>query len=765
MLQFGMQATPINQSCTVPMTQPVLRVALAVPLRASFDYLAPENVSVESLLPGIRLRVPFGRGERIGLLLETVAEPSVARELLKPATAVLDSEPLISKQQLDYLRWVAGYYHHPSGEVFLSALPVWLRKGEALLSTKEPAWQISETGKNLDIQTLGRAKRQQAMLDCFKQSARSMSTEDLKNADVYSRDALKSLVDKGYLEETSRALLAIDNFEKQQDSTFAQQFQPELNAEQQAAVAAVLNQKGFHVSLLFGITGSGKTEVYLSLAQHMLDRNKQALLLVPEISLTPQLFDRFQKRFQSPVVALHSGLSERERALAWQQAATGEARVVIGTRSAVFTRLPELGIVIVDEEHDQSYKQQEGFRYSARDMAVVQGQQFDCPVLLGSATPSFESLHNALKGSYQYLKLTQRAGNAVEPAIDLIDLRSVRLNAGFSPVTRRLIAEQLEQKNQVMVFLNRRGFAPVQSCHDCGWVAQCHRCDARMTVHAGRKRLMCHHCGYQQRIPVQCPDCKSENLITLGQGTEQVENVMNDLFPGVSIVRIDHDSTRQKGSMREKLEAVRQGRHQLLIGTQMLAKGHDFPNVTLVVIMDIDHGLYGSDFRSTERMAQLLLQVAGRAGRADKPGRVLIQTRHPDHPVLHSLIGQGYEAFARQSLQERREAGFPPAGFQVLIRAESARFEVPEKFLRLARNLGQKQLDKKSPDQHIEFWGPVPAVMQRKKGVYRFQLLLQATNRQALHHFLDNWLAQIEMIPEAKKVRWSVDIDPQDFYS
>ena len=534
----------------------------------------------------------------------------------------------------------------------------------------------------------------------------------------------------------------------------------DLSEQQQQAVDAVLLQTGFRVSLLYGVTGSGKTEVYTAIANAVLQRGQQVMILVPEIALTPQLVSRFEARINESIVILHSGLSERERAWAWQQAVNAKARLVIGTRSAVFTPLPDAGLIVVDEEHDQSYKQQEGFRYSARDMAVALGKEKNCPVVLGSATPSFESLQNARRGNYQLLKMTARAGNARLPSIELVDIRSVRLDGGFSPVTRRLIAEELARDNQVMVFLNRRGFAPVLTCHDCGWVSECHRCDSRMTVHAGKGRLICHHCGYQQRMPQHCPECSQDNLITLGQGTEQIESVLKRYFPDTGCVRIDHDSTRKKDSMHEKLESIRKGRHQLLVGTQMLAKGHDFPNVTLVVVLDVDAGLYGTDFRSTERMSQLLMQVAGRAGRAEKPGRVVIQTRHPDHPLLHVLISQGYEAFSNQALAERQQAFFPPYGYQVLIRAEAGRAELPERFLEAARDLGDK-----SARDAISFWGPVAAAMQRKKGVHRFHLLLQSASRSGLHSFLHQWLMKLERLPQAKKVRWSVDVDPQDFYS
>ncbi len=732
--------------------QPVLRVAIAVPLRALFDYLPPENTVVDGLTVGVRLRVPFGKGERIAVLVEIVAKSQVEPALLKPVKAILDERPLLHSEDISFLRWVAAYYQHPSGEVILAALPTRLRKGESAVQRTEPAWQVTGNGKKMDLALLQRSPRQRELLGYLQQLATPARRSEIKQQFASPASGLKALMEKGLVETLELPVEA--EIRASEDES------PVLNEQQAAVVEHVLQQQGFAVSLLYGITGSGKTEVYLKITNAMLARGLQVMVLVPEIALTPQLLERFQRRVSAPMVALHSGLNESERSLAWQQARQGEARVVIGTRSAVFTPMPELGMIIVDEEHDLSYKQQEGFRYSARDMAVALGKRVECPVLLGSATPSFESLQNVSRGNYDLLKLTQRAGNAVLPGIDLIDIRSVRLDAGFSPVTRRMIGEELARGHQVLVFINRRGFAPVLTCHDCGWVAQCHRCDARMTIHAGRNRLICHHCGFQQRVPGQCPECSGESLLTLGQGTEQVESVLNRYFPETSCVRIDHDSTRRKGSMHEKLNSVREGKHQILVGTQMLAKGHDFPNVTLVVMLDIDQGLYGSDFRASERMAQQIMQVSGRAGRADKPGRVLIQTRHPDHPLLHVLIHQGYEAFARQAMVEREQALFPPFSYQALIRAEATRAVLPEDFL----NAAVQQADQKFAN-NIEFWGPVAAAMQRKKGQHRFHLLIQSASRGLLHQFLDEWLPVIERLPEARKVRWTVDVDPQDFYS
>ena len=516
---------------------------------------------------------------------------------------------------------------------------------------------------------------------------------------------------------------------------------------------------GFRAFLLDGITGSGKTEVYLALGERHLSAGHQVLILVPEIALTPQLLRRIERRIQAPIALLHSGLSAGERERAWLQALRGAARVVVGTRSAVFTPMPELGLIVVDEEHDLSFKQQEGFRYSARDLAVVRARRRNCPLLLGSATPSLESLHNARRGRYRRLELTQRAGPARPPRLDLLDIRDAPLRGGMSPVLLRLAAEALAAGNQILLFLNRRGYAPVLTCHHCGWVSECPRCDARMTLHRADGLLWCHHCGHQGPLPEACPGCSAGGLRPLGQGTERLEETLAQLLPGFSVARIDRDSTRRKGSLEERLQEIRDGRHRILVGTQMLAKGHDFPDVTLVGVLDADYGLFGADFRAAERMAQLIVQVAGRAGRAEKPGRGVIQTRHPEHPLLQLLIRRGYPAFAEAALGERRDALLPPLTHQALLRAEAADARAPLSFLELAARQGRAL----AADQ-VELWGPVPAPMERRAGRFRAQLLLQAAAREQLQRLLAAWVPALGTIPGARRVRWSVDVDPQELF-
>lgn len=733
--------------------EPILRVAVPAPLYSCFDYLAPEGVNLDGLVPGLRLLVPFGRGERCGVLLQVVAESQLERRKLKRASKVLDREPLLSQSDIELLLWAADYYHHPVGEVIASALPVRLRKGKAVSARGLPGWRLSASGRDIDPESLKRAPRQAQVLNLLQRQLEGV----LSQADIYlgsggeCRSILRALEKRGWLEQC-----VVRSADDCPASAIAES--PKLlNGDQQRAVEAVQQCEGkFQSFLLDGVTGSGKTEVYLTLVEQTLAAGNQVLILAPEIGLTPQLLQRFQNRITSSISLMHSGLAELEREQAWIAACRGESGVVIGTRSAVFTPMPRLGLVIVDEEHDISFKQQEGFRYSARDMALVRARRSECPVVLGSATPSLESLRNAQTGRYKHLMLLQRAGNAEPPKLDIMDIRSAHLEAGISPVLFRLIDAELNKGNQALLFLNRRGYAPLLSCYDCGWIAECRRCDSRMTYHMAKGLLWCHHCGSQRPVDKTCPECGRSRISPLGQGTERLEEVLLQRFPNSGVVRIDRDSTRNKGSLQKLLDEIHQGKHKILLGTQMLAKGHHFPDVTLVGILDVDHGLFGADFRSAERMAQLITQVSGRAGRAEKPGRVVVQTRHPDHPLINTLIREGYGAFATEALSERSSALLPPYSYQALIRAEATSDGLPKTFLEAAMEQGR------SLTSSIEFWGPVPAPMERRAGHFRAHLLLQSNSRRELHSLLTDLLPKIRELKLARRVRWSLDVDPQE---
>ncbi len=532
----------------------------------------------------------------------------------------------------------------------------------------------------------------------------------------------------------------------------------ELTAAQVAALEEITGGLGrYGCYLLHGVTGSGKTEVYLRAIDKVLAQGRQALVLVPEIGLTPQLLERFRARFAVPLAVMHSALGDRARLKAWQQARSGEAAIIIGTRSAVFAPLPRPGLIVVDEEHDPSYKQHEGFRYSARDLAVVRASRQDVPVILGSATPSLETIDNARKQRYHRLVLPERPGEAHHPQLRLIDMRRHAVQDGLATPTLASIEGHLRDGGQVLVYLNRRGYAPTLFCPGCGWTAPCSQCDARLTVHLRSRILRCHHCGFRQALPFGCPTCSHE-VKPVGQGTERVEETLAKRFPEAPLVRFDRDSVRRRGDMQAVLDRVNSGEARILLGTQMLTKGHHFPDVTLVVVVNADQGLFSADFRASERLAQTIVQVAGRAGRASRPGEVLIQTEFPEHPLLQSLLTAGYEGFADTALSEREAAHWPPFSRLALLRADAREARAAMDFLQNAVDAGA------SSAEEVRVLGPVPATMSRRAGYHRAQLLLESRTRAPLHRFLDTWLPAIEALPSARGVRWSLDVDPADLY-
>ncbi|MEL7937906.1 MULTISPECIES: primosomal protein N' [Pseudomonas] len=739
------------------MPQPsILRLALPSPLRRLFDYLPPRGVDPRHLQPGVRLRVPFGRREIVGVLVELADTSEVPEDKLRPALAVLDREPPMPAHLLELCRWTAQYYQHSLGDTLSWALPNLLRQGEPAEARVQRFW-LAAPGARLDDPRLARAPRQRQALQTLQQHPHGVLHELLGQLDI-NKDSLDLLVEKGLATQESRRHVPAEHH-----GGWLAQAELPLNAEQRAACEAVRAGFGaFHSYLLAGVTGSGKTEVYLQLIHQVLEAGKQALVLIPEINLGPQTLSRFERRFNARIALLHSALTDRERLDAWLAARDGEADIVIGTRSALFTPLKNPGLIIIDEEHDASYKQQEGLRYHARDLALVRARLEKVPILLGSATPSLESLHNAASGRYGLLRLTQRAGGAQAPKFQRLDVKSLPLDAGLSMPLQRAIGETLGAGQQVLVYLNRRGFAPTLLCHDCGWISQCPRCDARMTLHQGSGELRCHHCDHRERPPRQCPKCNQLDLRPVGAGTERAEERLRILFPDYPVLRIDRDSTSRKHAMRDLFATINKGEPCILVGTQMLAKGHHFPRVTLVAILDADGGLFSADFRASERMAQQIVQVAGRAGRAEEPGRVLIQTHLADHPLLVQLTEQGYFAFADQALAERRAAGLPPFCHLALLRAEAHKPGQAEGFLeeacaeaeRLQAQLGSE----------VELLGPVPAPMERRAGRFRAQLLLMSSARVPLHRLLSCWLPILETMPGGRQVRWSLDVDPIDLF-
>ena len=742
------------------MTAPTtLRVALPVPLPRLFDYLPPPGIEASAVAVGARLRVPFGQREVCGLVVgHGQVEPGVE---LRAALAAPDGAPLLQGELLASLRWLAAYLHAPLGEVLAAALPAALRRGEPLPDIARHGWVLNEAGRTaLAAMRTGKPKALAGLLV-------DVRDEDwLDAASPGWRTPLRALRERGLVErvelgktggETGSGSLPCGS-EPDPVSPVSVSFSP--NAEQQLAIDAIRSADGFAPFLLDGVTGSGKTEVYLQAIADCLARGRQALVLVPEIGLTPQALARFRARLGVPVHALHSGLNDNERAATWLAAASGQARVIVGTRSAVFVPLPEAGLVVVDEEHDGSYKQFDGIRYHARDFAIVRARALAVPVVLGSATPSLETLHNAQSGRYALLRLRRRAGDARPPQVRVLDVRKRPLHAGLSEESLAAIRAALEAGGQVLVFRNRRGYAPVLLCHDCGWSAHCPRCSTperptAMTVHAHGKRLQCHHCGHRRPAPPACPDCASLALQPQGNGTERIEVELQSRFDAVPVIRIDRGSTGQRDGLQKHFDALG-SRPGILIGTQMLAKGHDLGNLVLVVVVGIDEGLFSADFRSGEKLAQLLIQVAGRAGRADRPGTVLLQTHHPEHPLLQTLVGGGYHAFADGELALREAAGFPPFAHLALLRAEAKQAEHPLQFLQLAKTL--------LAGSGIDIHGPLPAPMPRRAGYVRSQLLLAAPARAVLHAALDAAVPALYAAPDARRVRWSLDVDPLDLY-
>lgn len=729
-------------------TSRIYQVAVPTPLYRAFDYLAPVM-----LAPGVRVRVPFGRREVVGVVVGEVARSELPSNRLKSITQPLDTRAIMPSSMLSLLQWAADYYHHPVGEVIHTALPVRLRQGHAPVVGGVKVWSLTPAGRAADPQTLKRAPAQKHVFEALAAATEGLDAEQLAQVSQRFAAALKALRAKGWVSSHQR--------ERQPVVNGNLQAAPSLNPDQKSAVTAMLaGLGGFHPFLLHGVTGSGKTEVYLSVIEQALAQGKQALVLVPEISLTPQLVGRFERRFHTPIAVLHSGLNEHERLSAWLRATEGKAPIVLGTRSAVFTPLKNPGLIVVDEEHDASYKQQDGFRYSARDVAVMRAAREKIPIILGSATPSLESLKNARQNAYALIELPERTGSAVMPEVRLLDMRRLKPSEGLSLPLREALADRLKKGEQSILFLNRRGFSPVWMCFDCGWVAPCKRCDAQLTLHHRKQKLLCHHCGAEQEVMRRCPSCQSDNLHPLGEGTERVEGALQKFFPQSRIERIDRDSTARRGALEEKLRRVHEGEADILVGTQMLSKGHDFPNVTLVGILNADQGLYGTDFRSGERLFQLIMQVSGRAGRADKPGEVLIQTWHPDHPLFAALQRHDFHGFAEFALNERRETGYPPYSHLALLRAESPAPGAALEFLREARALAVQL----SPGKDVQLLSPAPAPMERRAGRYRAQLLVQSAQRAPLHEFLAQWVRQLTEAKFAKKTRWSLDVDPVDMY-
>jgi primosomal protein N' (replication factor Y) len=730
----------------------ILKIAIDVPLSREFDYLAPARGPAPTV--GCRVSVPFGKQRKVGLVLDTVDETAIESGKIRAAIEVLDDGPLLSAAELWLIRFTSDYYHHPIGEVVAAALPSLLRQGRDLHPRVELV-AVTDLGESADVETLARrAPRQAELLELLIDAGgNGVDTDLLTDLLPTWRRAVQGLLEKGLVSRFESRAPDFDDA-----ANVAAEAGPELNPQQRDALATLRATEGFSACLIDGVTGSGKTEVYLSRMRDVLDQGQQVLVLVPEIGLTPQLVSRLRQRLGIEPALLHSGLTDLQRLGAWRAARSGAAKLIVGTRSAIFAPLSNPGLIIVDEEHDHSFKQQEGLRYSARDLAIARAKHLDIPVVLGSATPTLEMLHHCEAGNYQHVLLPQRAGGAVPPTVRLIDTSRTPATDGVSEPLIASIDEHLQAGGQVLLFLNRRGFAPTLICGSCGHIAECKRCDSRMTVHAREGLLRCHHCGASRPLDQQCEECGSA-VRPLGEGTQRLEDTLTQRFPQQRISRIDSDSTQRKGAMDEALAQATEGRADILVGTQMLSKGHHFPNLTLVGIINADQGLFGTDFRSSERLAQSIIQVAGRAGRESRAGEVLIQTAYPEHAFWATLINGGYDKIATDALHEREETRWPPFTRLALLRSAAHRRPDAHAFLEVARRL----VEECAPGS-MRILGPVDAPMARRAGRYRAQLLLQSGDRQELHWILARLRPALEAEPAARKVRWSIDVDPIELF-
>lgn len=722
----------------------LLHVSIPCPLRMSFDYLSDNSTT--SWQAGLRVRISFGSRELIGIIIKTKEiskEEDVSR--LKPILECLDLQPIIPNDLMSLTHWLSDYYHHPLGDCFQTVLPTKIRKGEPLELETETAWLLINPNPSFKA-----GKKQQQIIDLLQSHNEALLQRKLYSLLGNCRASLISLEEKEVIQQQQQI--------KQSSKSDLAEKNCTLNEEQNSAVDNVWSShQKFTPFLLQGITGSGKTEVYMELTEKAVNEGKQVLILIPEIGLTTQFVTRFKQRLAVNIVILNSSISDNERKQSWLLAKEGLADVVIGTRSAVFSPLKNMGLIIIDEEHDASYKQYDGLRYHARNVALIRAKKAGIPIVLGSATPSLESLYHTQQGRYQRLELNKRATGAKLPKVHLIDSTGPKADNGISSILYKAIQKQLAADNQVLLFINRRGFAPVLMCHECNWQANCSHCDAKMIVHQSRNTLCCHHCGLIQRLPQQCPKCQDPNLNTYGAGTEQVELSLQRYFPDTPVLRIDRDSTQRVNAFADLVADIRQGGAKILVGTQMLAKGHDFHDVTLVGVLDADQGLLSADFRATENLAQLITQVTGRSGRGSKAGEVFIQTSQPQHEFWDDLIKQGYPYTADKLLKERALMAMPPVGSLCVIRAEDRQQQLAMLFLTevlaILNQHGQ---------QEVVVMGPVPAIMEKKAGRYRAQLLLLSPKRKPIHQLLDHYIDAISALKLARKVRWSIDIDPID---
>lgn len=723
----------------------VARVALNVPLRRLFDYALPQGTCIDDIRVGQRVLVPFGNKSLVGIIIETATSTEVPDKKLKAFHQLIDENPVFNQEQIQFLSWAAQYYQHPIGDVYHSALPKLLRENRRLSSLMPESLVASvEMPKRTEFKA--NAKNQLALYDVLKTSQRTKA--QLTELDI-TATTIKKFVDNQWA--------AWQLTEPQEKLVNREDINPglELNSEQALAVAAINQSLSYKTFLLDGVTGSGKTEVYLQAIEQRLLKQQQVLVLVPEIGLTPQTIQRFKRRFNVEIKLWHSGMTDKQRFDTWRTCRSKEAKIVIATRSGVFLPFADLGLIIIDEEHDPSFKQQDGFKYHCRSIALFRAAKFNIPVILGSATPSLETLENVESGKFNHLLLTQRAAGSQMPTMRLLDLNQCQLDAGLGAPLIEKIGHQLSLGHQVMLFINRRGFAPVLMCEECHWLTDCHRCSGYMTYHKRNNLLICHHCGHQHQTVHQCASCGSTRLTSVGIGTEQLEFKLNEHFPDVAITRLDRDSTSKKGQFEALLEQINRSGPQIIVGTQMIAKGHHFPNVSLVAVVDVDGALFSSDFRAPEKLVQLIVQVSGRAGRGSIKGEVWLQTRFPEHPVIQDVVNNTYRDFANYTLNERKMLHLPPYSYHVLLKAESTHATAGEEWL-------ASLIPHLSTFTNLQCWGPTPAPLMKKAGKFRFLLTLQCQSRPYLHKVVDWLIENLDSIQKDNRIRWSIDVDPID---
>ena len=731
----------------------VYQVAIPTPLRKLFDYLPPK--SKKPLQPGSRVLVPFGRRHIVGFIISIKSGSSLASKNLKSIDKSLDEQPLFSNQLLKLLQWSADYYQHSIGEVFSAAIPKKIRSANPINPTYQLWKSYSPSGKKKS-NSLQNAPKQKALLSLI-QKQEGLTKESIMKAGFDSR-AIKELEKKQLIYKQIKTK-PLENAFKPLPRKNPKSI--DLNTQQKKALTAITQIEGkFKCFLIDGVTGSGKTEIYMQAMQQQLCKGRQCLVLVPEIGLTPQTLSLFQERFECSVISMHSGLTDNERLTAWNMAKAGAVGILIGTRSAIFTPFANLGIIVVDEEHDSSFKQQEGFKYSARDIAIMRAREEKLPIILGSATPSLESLHNIVTKEFVHLSLTNRAGKAIEPTKIIIDTINKRLENGLSEQLLYKIEQHLAAKKQVLVFINRRGFAPTLSCQKCGWIAECKNCISQMTVHIKPPNIRCHHCGVLSKLPANCPCCNNSKLESIGLGTQKLEKFLQTRFDTIPVLRIDRDSTRKKAHFQSMLDEINTGKSCILLGTQMISKGHHFPNITLVAIVNADTGLFSPDFRGQEQMAQTITQVSGRAGRASSPGEVVIQSRHASHVTLNNLMNNSYADFAKYLLQERLATNMPPFSQLALIKAQAKQLSIALNFLKKISVISN-EINSNFNNQ-VNSIGPIPAPIEKRAGMFRTQLILKAKKKSTLQQFIHLLVLQIESLKIPSSIRWSVDVDPNE---